>query len=174
MSLRPRHHRFIRMISVAVTAASLTYMAQRSNVRGDVTEEGLSQVTDATRELVASIDESRPVVIHAYVSDEVPREYVPTRSRLLNILREFEASAGPGLTVRIISPEPYSEEAQEASDAYGIAPVRLMEREGGRLGEMQVFLGLAMVLGALLWARDIRRSPAKAARGSERSGIAGS
>ncbi|MCB1788829.1 MAG: hypothetical protein KDJ24_00905 [Gammaproteobacteria bacterium] len=28
-----------------------------------------------------------------------------------------------------------------------------------------MFLGLAMVLGALLWARDIRRSPAKAARG---------
>ncbi|MCB1722620.1 MAG: hypothetical protein H6959_04855 [Chromatiaceae bacterium] len=28
-----------------------------------------------------------------------------------------------------------------------------------------MFLGLAMLLGALLWARDIRRSPARAARG---------
>lgn len=28
-----------------------------------------------------------------------------------------------------------------------------------------MFLGLALVLGALLWARDIRRSPEKTARG---------
>ena len=28
-----------------------------------------------------------------------------------------------------------------------------------------MFLGLALILGALLWARDIRRNPLKAARG---------
>jgi hypothetical protein len=28
-----------------------------------------------------------------------------------------------------------------------------------------VFLGLALILGALLWARDIRRRPERAARG---------
>ena len=28
-----------------------------------------------------------------------------------------------------------------------------------------MFLGLALILGALLWARDIRRNPAKAAKG---------
>ena len=28
-----------------------------------------------------------------------------------------------------------------------------------------MFLGLALILGALLWARDIRRNPQKAVRG---------
>lgn len=28
-----------------------------------------------------------------------------------------------------------------------------------------MFLGLALILGALLWARDIRRDPQKAAKG---------
>ena len=28
-----------------------------------------------------------------------------------------------------------------------------------------MFLGLALILGALLWARDIRRKPEKAAKG---------
>ncbi|MCA9720483.1 MAG: GldG family protein, partial [Myxococcales bacterium] len=147
MALRSRHHRLIRFLCAVVTAGSLTYMAQQSNVRKDVTRERISEITGATTELVKSISPDRPVVIHAYISKEVPREYVTTRARLLNILREFKAAGAEGLTVRIIEPEPYSPEAEEASDKYQIEPVRLMNREGGRLTDMQVFLGLAMVSG---------------------------
>ncbi len=147
MALRSRHHRLIRFMCALVTAGSLTYMAQHSNVRKDVTQERLSEITGATTELVKSISPERPVVIHAYISKEVPRDYVTTRARLLNVLREFQAAGSEGLTVRIIEPEPYSPEADEASDKYQIEPVRLMNREGGRLTDMQVFLGLAMVSG---------------------------
>ena len=147
MPLLHRHHRFIRWVSVAVTAGSLVYMAQRSNIRADVTAEGLSQITPATQELVRNISEERPVVIHAYVSKEVPREYVAVRSRLLNILREVQAISGPGLTVRIVEPALHSEEAQEAIESYGIAPRPVLNREAGRVGESQVFLGLALVSG---------------------------
>ena len=44
------------------------------------------------------------------------------RSRLLNILREMEASGGPGLRVRIVEPKRHSPEAQEALEKYGITP----------------------------------------------------
>ena len=37
-----------------------------------------------------------------------------------------------------------------------------------------MFLGLALILGALLWARDIRRNPAKAGRGLRGPWIMGS
>ncbi|MCB9702508.1 MAG: Gldg family protein [Myxococcales bacterium] len=147
MPLLSRHHRFIRWVSVAVTAASLAYMAQRSNLRSDVTAEGLSQITPATRELVASINTERPVVIHAYIAPEVPREYVTVRSRLLNILNELDRVGGDGLTVRINAPKPHSDEAQEAIDAYGITPRPVMNREGGRVGEMSIFLGVAVTSG---------------------------
>jgi len=142
-----RHHRFIRWVSAAVTVGSLVYMAQRSNVRADVTAEGLSQITPATQELIRNIDEDRPVVIHAYVSKDVPREYVAVRSRLLNILREMQAMSGSGLTVRIIEPALHSEAAQEAIESYGIGPRPVVNREAGRVGESQVFLGLAVVSG---------------------------
>ncbi|HFE44026.1 MAG TPA: hypothetical protein ENJ18_00840 [Nannocystis exedens] len=147
MPLHHRHHRFIRWVSVAITAGSLVYMAQRSNLRADVTAEGLSQITTATQELIRGIDETRPVVIHAYVSKDVPREYVAVRSRLLNILREVKAIGGPGLTVRIVEPALHSEEAQEAIESYGITPRPVVSREAGRVGESQVFLGLAVVSG---------------------------
>jgi ABC-2 type transport system permease protein len=145
--MHPRIHRLIRFSALFVTAVSLGYAAQRSNLRADVTEEGLSQITKPTQELIASISPERPVVIHAYVSKEVPREYVAVRSQLLSILREMEARGGAGLTVRIVEPEPYSPEAQEAVDNYGISPQPVTSREAGRVQQMQLFLGVAFVSG---------------------------
>ena len=145
--MHPRIHRFIRFSSLLVTAVSLGYVAQRTNVRADVTEEGLSQITKPTQALIASISPDRPVVIHAYVSKEVPREYVAVRSQLLSILREMQARGGAGLTVRIVEPEPYSPEAQEAVDNYGISPSPVTSREAGRVQQMQLFLGVAFVSG---------------------------
>ena len=145
--MHPRIHRLIRLSSLFVTAVSLGYVAQRTNVRADVTEEGLSQITRPTQDLIASISPERPVVIHAYVSREVPREYVAVRSQLLSILREMQARGGAGLTVRIIEPQPYSPEAQEAVDNYGISPQPVTSREAGRVQQLQLFLGLAFVSG---------------------------
>jgi len=152
-------HRLARLIALLVIAASLTYMAQRSNARVDLTAAGLSQITPDTRALIRSIGtevagtdggEARtvpPVVVTAYVSKDVPRPYVPLRSRMLNILREMEASGGPGLTVRIYEPEPFSEDAQEAIEKYGILPRPLVSADGGQIETMQVFLGMAFTSG---------------------------
>jgi ABC-2 type transport system permease protein len=145
--MAPRVHRLIRLFALIALAASLTYMAQRSNVRGDLTAEGLSELSPSTEELIAGIDESRPVVVTAYVSKDVPRPYVALRARLLNILREMEASGGAGLTVRIYEPEPFSPEAEEAVEKFGIMPRPLVNAEAGNVDTMIVFLGVAFTSG---------------------------
>lgn len=156
--MAPRIHRLMRLFALVVIVASTTYMAQRSNARMDLTNEGLSKVTPSTTTLIRSIgtdvqsDEGEkvtipPVIVTAYISKEVPRPYVPLRSRLVNILREMEASGGPGLTVRIYEPEPYSVEAQEAIEKYGIVPRPLVSADGGDVETMQVFLGVAFTSG---------------------------
>jgi ABC-2 type transport system permease protein len=155
--MAPRMHRLARLFALLVIVASLTYMAQRSNGRADLTAEGLSQITPDTRALIGTIGtevtvdgETRtvpPVVVTAYVSKKVPRPYVAVRSRLLNILREMEASGGPGLTVRIYEPEAFSDEAQEAVEKYGILPRPLVSAEGGDIETMQVFMGVAFTSG---------------------------
>jgi ABC-2 type transport system permease protein len=157
-SMAPRMHRLVRLFALVVLVASLTYMAQRSNGRMDLTAEGLSKIMPTTTTLIRSIGTDvtneagekttiPPVVVTAYVSKEVPRPYVPLRSRLLNILHEMEASGGPGLTVRIYEPEPYSVEAQEAIEKYGIIPRPLIDADGGEVQSMQVFLGVALTSG---------------------------
>lgn len=145
--MAPRVHRLIRLLALVAIAASLTYMAQRSNMRSDLTAAGLSQITPSTRELIAGVDEAHPVVVTAYVSKEVPRPYVAVRATLLNILREMQASAGPGLTVRIYEPEPFSVEAEEAIEKFGILPRDLVNAEAGKVDTMTVFLGVAFTSG---------------------------
>lgn len=145
--MHPRVHRFIRFTAIAVTAVSLTYMAQRANVRADVTAENLNQVTPATRALIDDITPARPVAIHAFVSREVSRDYVTVRARLLSVLREMEARGTEGLTIRIVEPTSFSDEAVEAEEKYGIRPQVVANRDGDRVQEMQVFLGVAVVSG---------------------------
>jgi ABC-2 type transport system permease protein len=147
MSLTARHHQLIRFGAILVTAASVTYMANRAPMHADLTAEGLSQITPGTREVIRNIGADRPVTVHAFVSKDVPREYVTVRSRLLNILREMEAQGGEGLQVRIVEPELHSPEAEEAMDAFGIMPRPLADRRGGRMQQMDVFMGLAFVSG---------------------------
>lgn len=147
MALLQRHHRLIRLLSLATLVGSLTYMGHQSRSRMDVTEEGLSRLTPETIEIIRNIDAEHPVTVHAFVSREVPHDYVEARSRLLNILREMESQGGPGLTVRIVEPEEFSEEAEEALEKYGIFPRELPNRTGQRVGMLSTFLGLAFVSG---------------------------
>lgn len=147
MALAPRHERLIRVLALGVMVVSATYMGQQLQARTDVSEEGLSQVTPETMGLIQGITAERPVMVHAYVSDDVPAEYTEVRSRLLNILREMESSGGPGLQVRIVTPKEFSPEAEEAMEKYGILPQVLGERQGGRIESKPTFLGLAFVSG---------------------------
>ncbi|MBC8067129.1 MAG: Gldg family protein [Deltaproteobacteria bacterium] len=147
MALQARHHRMLRFCALAITVASLGYAATRSRSRADITSERLSQLTPATHELIRGISAERPVTVHAYVSKEVPPEYVEVRLRLINLLREMEAQGGQGLTVHIVEPELYSTEAEEAMEKWNILPRPLVDREGGRLEELETFLGLAFVSG---------------------------
>jgi ABC-2 type transport system permease protein len=147
MELQRRQHQIIRFLALLALAVSVTYMATRARLRADVTEEGLSQVTEGTLAVIEGIGPERPVTVHAFVSEDVPREYVTVRSRLLNILREMEARGGEGLTVRIVEPTLHSAEAEEAMENFGIMPMQLADRSGGKVESLQVFLGLAFVSG---------------------------
>lgn len=142
--MRPRHHRLIRFLAGVVTVSSLTYVAQRAGSRVDVTSERLSALTDETIALIEGVSAERPVVVHAFVSKEVPGEFVPVQSSLLRLLREMDVRGGEGLSVRIVEPLPYSEEAQEAVEKYGITPRTVLDKEGNRT---ELFLGMAFVSG---------------------------
>jgi len=67
---------------------------QNINLRADVTQERLNSIAPETKKLISELDPKHPVVIEAFISTNVPEEFVQTRVDLLNLLREFEQLSG--------------------------------------------------------------------------------
>jgi len=81
-------------------------------------------------------------------SKEVPRHYVQTRTNLLSFLEEMDKVGGAKIEVLIHDTEPYSEEARDARERFGITPTEIPNVSGARAGVTPVFLGLAFKSGA--------------------------
>jgi len=140
-------HLPIRIASLVVSAACLVVLCDRSGLRVDLTAEGLHSVSSHTREAIAAIPAGKPVFIQAYVSPDVPQDYVETRENLLTLLRDLDALGGGRVNIRVTETTKASEAARDADDRFKIKSVRLGDREGGHGGHADVFLGAAVTSG---------------------------
>ena len=84
-------HSLVRFLAVILALFSLSLMIERMGKRADASAEQIHTLSPESLELVKQIPEDRPVLIQAYYSPEVPRDYVETKADLLGLLREFEA-----------------------------------------------------------------------------------
>ena len=134
----------IRAISMAVILVCVTAWAGYSAVRLDATSERLFSLSPVTRSILEELDSERPIEIQAFVSPEVPREYVDTRKRLMGMLRQFDELGGKNLEVRYVEVKAFSKEAEEA-EHFGIQPVQVMTERDGRRAEVDVFLGAVVI-----------------------------
>jgi len=131
----------VRAICVAVTAGSVLFIIlARLPFRADLTAENLFTLSPATRQTLDAVKASQRITIQAFVSPEVPSDYVETRRQLLGTLREFKRSSGQAIDLREIAVDPFSEEAEQAR-ALGIEPTRLQYDRDGKREEAEVFLG---------------------------------
>lgn len=129
-----------RAVSLAVILISLNVVASHAAVRIDMTSEEIYSLSPTTRTLIDKLDRNTPITIQAFISPEVPRDYVPVRKRLVGLLRQYDQMAGSVVQVRFVDVEPYSEEADEAR-LFGIEPERILTEREGRRVEEDVFLG---------------------------------
>ncbi|QDT38513.1 Gldg family protein [Stratiformator vulcanicus] len=131
----------LRAVSLATILVALNVLANYGTMRADLTGERLYTLTDATRSLLDEIDPNQPVQIQAFVSEEVPREFVPVRKRLLGLLRQYDQLGGQKVDVRFVSVEPFSAEVEEA-EQLGIEPQRVVSERDGRQTEEDIYLGV--------------------------------
>ena len=143
-----RAHLLARVVFAVAGVVGFGVAAQRAPLYTDVTAEKLRQLPPEAREVVDAAVERGPVVIEAFVSDRVPSELEPARTRLLSLLGELGrmAQASDGrLAVRVRSPEPFTEDADDAAQNYGVAPAPMLLDDGARA---DVFLGFNVRSGS--------------------------
>ncbi len=136
----------VRALSLAVVVVSLSYAVSVIGSRIDLTKGGLFSLSPTSREVINNIDPKRPVSITAYLSQDVPKEYLPIQKKLQGLLRQFDKLGGSSVDVRIVSVDPLSKEAEEASQ-WGIQARPAQTERDGRFSVEEVFLGVVASSG---------------------------
>jgi ABC-2 type transport system permease protein len=136
---------FTRAISMGLSLIFLGFILSRTTAgyysRFDATEEGLYTLSPTTTEVIQqAVKEDRTVTIQAFVSPEVPREYVDARERLLGLLKQYDVIGKQHLEVRIVEVKPASKNIEEAKELE-IKPMRHSGEIAGKLIEQDVYLG---------------------------------
>ena len=141
-------HSGVRFASLALAAGALTIIGVQSLPRLDVTVEGIHSLGDETRELLADLDPEKPVFITAYVSEQVPEQFVQQKKLLLNLLDQFDSIGGAAVQKQVIMPEAYSQEARQAESDFAIRSQQVpIQMPGGATANIQMFLGFAVQCG---------------------------
>lgn len=137
---------FVRALSLAVVVVSLSYAVSVIGSRIDLTKGGLFSLSPTSRDVIKNIDPKRPVSITAYLSQDVPKEYLPIQKKLQGLLRQFDKLGGSSVDVRIVTVDPLSKQAEEASQ-WGIQARPAQTERDGRFSVEEVFLGVVASSG---------------------------
>lgn len=141
-------HSTVRFAGLAVGALALTVIGVQKLPSPDATIERIHSLGAESRKLLAGLDANRPVILTAYVSEDVPEQYVQQRRLLLNLVDEFDSIGGNAVEKRILIPQPYSPEARAAESNYGIRPQMVATPlPGGGVTKSQIFLGFVAQCG---------------------------
>ncbi len=145
-------HYVARAIAMIVfTVGAVMFFRAHELGRKDMTEGQVSSLADATKDLIQNLNDDRPIVIDAFISNEVPELYAQTRYELINLLKEFRAEAAKKdrtIEVNLYDGiDLFSDEATLAAKRFGIEPVTRTFREKGAYTQKQLILGAAFRSG---------------------------
>lgn len=148
-------HLLTRAAALMVISAAVVMICQHSPLnrylRLDLSNGSVNTLSNDSLTLLSNLKdntEDRPVLIEAYISSDLPPEYVQTRYELVNLLKEFDVIGGDRIQVRIHeNVSPFGEEALLAEKRYGIKAQRVTTRSRGALRDEDMVLGVAFSSG---------------------------
>lgn len=136
----------VRFVSVSVTLLCVCFIFS-SKSQWDFTSEKVYTVSSTTRNVIRNLPAEKNVTIEAYVSEDLPKDYVPVRASLQGLLTQYESLGGRRVTVRYVTVRPFSDEA-DAARKYGIEPKKVTSERAGRNQTDDVFLGIVVHSGS--------------------------
>lgn len=140
-------HYIVRLLGLGIGAVGIFLLGQWLAVRKDMSDEGLTTLADATKNLVSHLDQNRPIKIEAFVSSDVPQDFVPVRLDLINRLHEIKAQGGANVSLTITDTEPFTEEADRAERAYGITAQSVRTTVRNQRVDKSIFMGVVVRAG---------------------------
>ncbi len=108
--------------------------------RVDLTENNIYTLSDASKEMVADLDDI--VTVKAYFTEELPAPYNNNRRMLKDMLDEYRAYAGKNIRYEFISPE--EEEDKQQLRRKGIQPVDIQVVEEDKVEVKRAFMGVTI------------------------------
>ncbi|MCA9089307.1 MAG: Gldg family protein [Planctomycetaceae bacterium] len=136
----------IRTLCLGVSILCGAYVFSTVGGSMDSTAEGLHTLSRTTTDILKEIPDDKPVTIQAFLSKDVPADYVRIRKELIDRLYAFDRLGGKNVQVRIVDVEPFSPEAEEA-DGLGINPQQVQTEDNGRISVEDVYSGVVISSG---------------------------
>ncbi len=144
-------HFLSRIVLLGILAFAGSMLFRNRDRRRDVTELQVSSLSPVTTEMIRTLGKDRDIVVDAFISDEVPEQFVKIKYQIISLLKEFESTAkssGGSMQVRIYdSIIASSDEEKMAEQQYGIVPQMISVRERGTYSDQPVLLGAAFRSG---------------------------
>ena len=122
----------------------LNLLAIRFFKRVDLTSEKLYTLSDASKDLVKSLDDK--FLVKAYFKSDLPAPYNNIKREVQDQLDEYRAYSGGNFQYEFIDPGK-SEDLKKEAQRYGIPPVQVQVLKEDKLQIEEAYLGLVFLYG---------------------------
>lgn len=145
-------HYVLRTIALLLIAGSVSVAAAALQLfRIDVTSEGLGSLSPGSVQLVKALtvkDEPYVLKIEAFISKDLPEDFVQKRFNLLSALREIKAAGGKRVKLRVYDGiDIFGAQANRAETLYGIKKESMLTTVRGAATTRDVIFGVAFEYG---------------------------